>query len=128
MLVVVAGLLVAVPLWSGLSRVLSRRAVVPPELIGVWTTTAPGYADRALEFTRSSVLLHTDEYHFRVHPIRRVTHERHGLYTTFRVEYQDVDAVTPLVFRFFPSARPLIRLEHSLTVWRRVPLRSGGGK
>jgi hypothetical protein len=122
-LAVVAGLLLAVPAWSGLSRVLGKRAVIPPELIGVWVTTAPGYADRALEFTRSSVLLHTDEHRFRVHRIRRITRERHALYTTFRIEYQDVDAVTPLVFRFFPSPRPLIRLEHSLSVWQRVPLR-----
>jgi hypothetical protein len=118
-LVVVVGLLVAVPVWTAFSRILGRRAVVPSELIGVWTTTASGYADRALEFTRSSVLLHSDEYHFTVHPIRWVTRERHSLYTTFRIEYQDVDAVTPLVFRFIPSPRPLIRLEHFASVWRR---------
>jgi hypothetical protein len=114
-------LLVAVPVWARLSRLMGRRAVVPAELIGVWTTTAPGYADRALEFTRHSVLLHSDEYHFSVHPIRWITRERHGLYTTFHVEYQDVDAVTPLVFRFIPSPRPLIRLEHFSGVWRRAP-------
>jgi len=119
-LLAVVGLLVARPVWSALSRSLARP-VVPPELIGVWATTTPGYADRVLEFTRSSVLLHSDEYHFTVHPIQRVSRERHGLYTTFRIEYEDVDAVTPLVFRFIPSPRPLIRLEHYAAVWRRLP-------
>ena len=118
---VMVGLLVAVPVWSGLSRLLGRRSVVPSDLIGIWTTTAPGYGDRALEFTRNSVLLHSDGYHFTVHPIRWITRERHGLYTTFRVEYQDVDAVTPLVIRFIPSPRPLLQLEQAGSVWQRVP-------
>lgn len=118
-LVVVAGLLLSVPVWSGLSRWLNRRLVVPPELIGVWTTNTPGYSDRALEFTRGSVLVHTDDYHFSVHRILRITRERHGLYTTFRIEYQDVDAVTPLVFRFVHAPHPLIHIEHLPGVWRR---------
>ena len=122
-LVVVVGLLLAVPVWSGLSRWLSGRLTVPPELIGVWQTTAPGYSDRALEFTRGSVVLHTDDYHFSVHRMLRVTRERHGLYTTFRIEYQDVDAVTPLVLRLVRGAHPLLRIEHFSGVWRREPIR-----
>lgn len=122
-LTVVAGLLLVVPVWSGLSRWLGGRLVVPPELIGVWTTNTPGYTDRGLEFTRGSVLVHTDDYHFSVHRILRITRVRHGLYTTFRIEYQDVDAVTPLVFRFVPSPHPLIHIEHLPGVWRREPPR-----
>jgi hypothetical protein len=120
-LAVVAGLVLAVRLGFEVHNILGTGTAAPPELIGVWTTKAPGYTDRALEFTRSSVLLHTDEDHFTVHLIRRVTQTRHSLYTTFRIEYQDVDAVTPMVLRFIPSPHPLIQLEHFASVWRRVP-------
>lgn len=118
-LLILTGLLVAKPVWSALTRSWLSRATVPLDLIGVWVTTAPGYQDRALEFTGSSVLLHSDEYHFTVHAIRRVTQQSHGLYTTFRIEYQEGDGVTPLVFRYIPSPHPLIRLEHLPSVWRR---------
>ena len=55
--------------------------------------------------------------------MRRVTHERHDLYSIYRIDYQDVDAVTPLVVRLIPARRPLLRLEHSLAVWQREPER-----
>ena len=66
-LLIVAGVLLVAVAWPALRRFLVSGTVVPVELIGVWKTTTPGYEDRALEFTRASVLLHSDDYHFTVH-------------------------------------------------------------
>jgi prepilin-type N-terminal cleavage/methylation domain-containing protein len=96
---------------------------VPPELVGVWATTAPGYEDRALEFTRASVILHTDDLHFTVHPIRLVRRSTRGLFVVYHLEYHDVDGPTALDFRFVASPQPLIRLEHLPYVWRRTTRR-----
>lgn len=114
----------AVPAWRAISRALALGSTgTPAEVVGVWVTTAPGYEDRALEFTRASVILHTDDTHFTVHRILSVRRTTSGLFVLYHVEYQDVDGPTALDFRYVPSPQPLIRLEHLSSVWRRTTRR-----
>lgn len=114
----------AVPAWRAISRALGFGSTgTPAEVVGVWVTTAPGYEDRALEFTRASVILHTDDTHFTVHRILSVRRTTSGLFVLYHVEYQDVDGPTALDFRYVPSPQPLIRLEHLSSVWRRTTRR-----
>jgi hypothetical protein len=114
----------AVPVWRVVTRDMGLGAgSTPPELIGVWVTAAPGYADRALEFTRASVILHTDETHFTVHRVLSVRRSTNGLFLLYHVEYQDLEGATTLDFRYVTSPQPLIRLEHLPYVWRRTTRR-----
>lgn len=121
--VVLAAALV-VPGWRVIARATGLGSTaVPPELIGVWATTAPGYEDRALEFTRASVILHTDDTHFTVHRVRTVRRSTHGLFVAYHVEYQDLEGPTALDFRFLPTPKPSILLQHLSSVWRRTTRR-----
>jgi hypothetical protein len=114
--------LVAAPLaWGALRRsALVPGAEIPAELIGTWETSAPNYADRALEFTKTSVILHSDAYHFTVHHVLAVRRTPREMYVQYHVEYEDRDAPTPLDFRYIASPHPVLRLEHIATVWRRT--------
>jgi hypothetical protein len=120
----IAAILLAPLAWQAFRRGADYpHQAVPPELIGVWVTAAPRYEDRALEFTRASVILHTDDAHFTVHPVRVVQRKEHGPFVTYHIEYQDVEGPTALDFRFVSVPQPLIRLEHLTTVWRRTARR-----
>ena len=121
---VVLAAVLAVPAWRVIARATGLGpTVVPPELVGVWATAAPGYEDRALEFTRVSVILHTDDTHFTVHRVRTVHRSTHGLFVAYHMEYQDVEGPTALDFRFLPTPQPLILLQHLSYVWRRTTRR-----
>jgi hypothetical protein len=123
MLGVVLGLLLIYPVAQAVRHALTGRSTVPAELIGMWVTAAPAYADRGLEFTTTSVLLHTDETHFTVHPVVRVTRTPRDLFVMYHVEYQQVDGVTGMDFRLVPGAHPLIQLTHLPYVFRRTTRR-----
>jgi hypothetical protein len=119
----VLGLLLIYPVAQAVRHALTGRSTVPAELIGLWVTAAPEYADRGLEFTPTSVLLHTDETHFTVHPVHRVTRSVQGLFVTYHVEYEQADGVTGMDFRLVPGEHPLIQLSHQPYVWRRTTRR-----
>jgi hypothetical protein len=112
----------AVPVWRAIARATGSTGM-PAEVVGVWVTTAPGYADRALEFTHASVILHTDDTHFTVHRVLTVRRSTSGLFVLYHVEYHDAEGPTALDFRYIPSPQPLIRLEHLPYVWRRTTRR-----
>jgi len=59
---------------------------VPENLIGVWATSDPAYADRPFEITRNEVIFHTGEKTFDIYPIKsiemeKVPGEENNLYT-----------------------------------------------
>ena len=112
------GLLAAFFGWQVLRRVFVPRTI-PAELVGVWETNAPPYADRALEFTRSSVIFRTGADALSVHRIRRLHKTDSGGYIDYRVEYFNGEEVETFSFKYVPPPRELIRLEHQLFVWRK---------
>ena len=113
-----ASLLLAVLGWQMLRRVFVSKTI-PAELVGVWETNAPAYADRALEFTRSTVLFRTGADALSVHRIRRVHRTDRGGYIDYRLEYLTGEAVETFSFKYVPPPRELIRLDHQLFVWRK---------
>lgn len=120
-LLVVVFLLIVPFAWPALRRFdLFQGPTIPTELVGVWTTTEASYADRALEFTRYSVILHTDEDHFSVHYVRDVQRNARERYVQYRVEYQDADGPTILDFRYVAGKQPVIEMAHMTAVWKRT--------
>ena len=53
-----------------------KIAVVPENLIGVWGTSDPTYADRTFEITRYEVIFQTGEQDFNNYSIKRIEMEK----------------------------------------------------
>ena len=116
----VAAILLAIVVWRALSHagVFNRRRI-PDELIGHWTTTQPGYADRALEFKPDAVIFSFGEQGVSVHPVYRVARTNSPSYTGYVIEYVDGDQVSTLSLRYVPSPLQVIRLANQRFVWRK---------
>jgi hypothetical protein len=54
----------------------SGKATAPVELIGVWKTTAPAYADRFFEIKTDEVIFGTGEGNFDTYPIAKIKTEK----------------------------------------------------
>jgi hypothetical protein len=52
-----------------------RKIAVPEDLIGVWETTAPAYADRFFEIKTDDVIYGTGEGKFDTYPITKIKTE-----------------------------------------------------
>ncbi len=50
----------------------AKDTSVPAGLIGVWTTAAPQYEDRFLQFTKGSIIFGTGENSYDIHPISKI--------------------------------------------------------
>jgi hypothetical protein len=53
-----------------------RKTTVPEDLIGVWETTAPTYADRFFEIKTNEVIFGTGEEKFDTYPITKIRIEK----------------------------------------------------
>lgn len=53
-----------------------KKATVPDELIGVWETTAPDYADHPFEIKTNEVMFGTGEGKFDTYPITKIKIEK----------------------------------------------------
>jgi hypothetical protein len=95
------------------------NTVMPEELIGTWTTTAPAYADRALRFTKTAVVLGADVGIENAHPIQRVMSALdHGtpLYTVVYTDQVD----QTISFYYTPADGGTITLKNQREVqWKR---------
>jgi len=54
----------------------SGKATAPVELIGVWKTTAPAYADHPFEIKTDEVIFGTGEGQFDIYPIMKIKIEK----------------------------------------------------
>jgi hypothetical protein len=77
----VKGLLAAIIYLVVLSALLSAcqskgKAAVPNDLIGVWETRDPDYADRPFEITADEVIFVTGEKSFDTYPITKIGMEK----------------------------------------------------
>ncbi len=104
------------------------KMAVPEELIGVWETTAPTYADRFFEIKTDEVIFSTGEETFDTYPISKMKidkdrKEQKPLYVicyknTARQEYK-------FSFYYNPANQGTIRFKNQREmVWTRKPLSS----
>ena len=71
---VLAGLLIFLIIILGCKS--KKIAAVPENLIGVWGTSDPTYADRTFEITRSEVIFQTGEKTFNTYSIKSIEMEK----------------------------------------------------
>lgn len=119
---VLALVLALVAAWTLIPATRGAKTM-PDELLGIWTTTAPTYANRALEIRPTLLIFHTGEQTFRLHAVRRVVREERGASAHYTVEYADGDDVETLSFQYVRMAHPAIRLRNQSFVWRREDVR-----
>jgi len=93
--------------------------VMPEELIGTWTTTAPAYADRALRLTRTAVVFGADVGIENAHPIQRVISARDHDTLVYTVVYTDLVDQT-IAFYYTPADGGTITLINQRDLqWKR---------
>jgi len=105
---------------STLIPTFTRVRVMPDELLGLWTTTAERYADRALEIKKSSLVFHTGDGGVTAHPIQQVSTTARDSLVLYKVDYLVDDVVYTLSFYYEPGPASTLRFENQQDmVWSR---------
>ena len=98
------------------------RDPVPDELLGTWTTDNERYADRALQFTESSILFHTGPGKFELAGFGIVdiqVEELDNGRRTYDVGYAEETGVTRFELDYEPI-REIVQLKNQpLVIWTR---------
>ena len=101
------------------------KAAVPDELIGVWETTAPTYADRFFEITAREVIFGTGEEKFDTYPITKIKIEKDRVEqkTLYIICYKNMDGQEyKFSFYFDPANQGKIRFKNQKEmVWTKTP-------
>lgn len=102
-----------------------KKTAVPDDLIGVWKTTAPTYADRFFEIKTDEVIFGTGEEKFDTYPITKIkiekNREEHG--TLYIICYKNT-AGQEYKFSFYydPANQGTIRFKNQKEmVWTKKP-------
>jgi hypothetical protein len=105
---------------SALVPRLTRVRVMPDELLGLWTTPAERYADRALEIKKASLVFHTGDGGLTAHPIQQVSKVERDSLVLYEIDYLVDDVVYTLSFYYEPAPVGTIRFENQQEmVWSR---------
>jgi hypothetical protein len=101
------------------------KAAVPVELIGVWETTAPTYADRFFEITAGEVMFGTGEEKFDTYPITKIKIEKDfkEQKAYYIIYYKNVEGQEyKFSFYYDPANQGTIRFKNQKEmVWTKTP-------
>jgi hypothetical protein len=105
-----------------------RKTTVPDDLVGVWETTAPTYADRLFEIKTDEVIFGTGENTFDTYPITKMKIEKDSKEqkTLYIICYKNT-AGQEYKFSFYydPANQGTIRFKNQKEmVWTKKPLSS----
>jgi hypothetical protein len=99
-----------------------RSTAMPPELIGLWRTTAPSHADRPFQFTDSTLVLHTGGTDSTVNRITDVRSKQTASGTDYTIEYVSEGDAYLFSFTLTPGPEPVIRFTNQPAMeWRKQP-------
>ncbi len=105
-----------------------RRAAVPEDLIGVWRTTAPAYADRFFEIKTDEVIFGTGEEKFDTYPITKIKIEKDNKEqgTLYIICYKNIEGQEyKFSFYYDPANQGMIRFKNQQEmVWTKKPFLS----
>ncbi len=117
-----AGALLAIG-FLGVTLVPGRSDPLPRDLVGVWQTTAPDYADRTFEIAEDALVFRTGPRpsDYEVHLISEVrSSSLDDDVKLYRVTYGAEDAGGELAFHYHPRPQPQIRFAHQRDmIWTR---------
>ncbi|MDQ7844493.1 MAG: hypothetical protein QN141_12110 [Armatimonadota bacterium] len=94
-----------------------RSSTVPEELVGVWRTPTPPYADRYFELRPDAIVFGTGEGGSSSHPIDRVESRRQGPLTLYTVFYRDGEQRYRWAFLYDPVGRSIRMKNRVGIVW-----------
>jgi hypothetical protein len=102
------------------------KAAVPDDLIGVWETTTPSYADRPFEITADELIFGTGEGKFDTYPITKTKIEKDPIEqkTLYIICYKNIEG-QEYKFSFYhdPANQGTIRFKNQKEmVWTKTPL------
>ena len=102
------------------------RTPVPNDLIGVWETTAPAYADRIFEIKADEIIFGTGEEKFDTYPIKKIKIEkdRREQKALYIIYYRNVERQEyKFSFYYDPANQGTIRFKNEKQmVWTKKPL------
>ena len=111
-----------------LSAFQCGRGTVPEDLIGVWETKSPAYADRFVEIQAKEIIFGTGEGKFDVYPITkiRIEKDRQEQKTLYLICYKNMDGkVYKFFFYYDPANQGTIRFKNQKEmVWTKKSLSS----
>jgi hypothetical protein len=105
-----------------------RKATVPEDLIGVWETAAPTYADRFFEIRTDEIIFGTGEEKFDTYPITKIKIEKdpgeQG--TLYIICYKNIEGQEyKFSFYYDPANQGTIRFKNQKEmVWTKKPILS----
>ncbi len=67
----------------------AKDTSVPDDLIGVWTTAAPQYEDRFLQFTKDSIIFGTGDTSYDIHAITKIEKVHGGTPSLYTISYMN---------------------------------------
>ena len=99
----------------------TKNTTLPDELVGVWKTSAPKYAERSLEFTKGSIILGSGKGNFDPHPIANIETIREGHSILYAISHLNSEGQEyTLAFYYDPADGGVIRLKNQKTiVWKK---------
>jgi hypothetical protein len=103
----------------------SPPETLPAEILTVWRTAAPGYADRFFELRDGWVVFGTGQSTNTAYPIEGIRSNTQFDGTRYTIEYRAEDgALVPLEIFYIPGRPATIRVGRQLNVW--VPEANAG--
>ena len=104
------------------------RGTVPENLIGVWETTSPAYADSFVEIKAKQIIFGTGGKKFDAYPITkiRIEKDRQEQKTLYLICYKNMDGkVYKFFFYYDPANQGTIRFKNQKEmVWTKKSLSS----
>lgn len=99
----------------------SSNTNVPGELIGIWKTAAPKYADRHLTFEQDYVTLGQGAAGESSYIIRNIESRKADSGKAYKFHYEDSEGEEWILeFYYEPSNDGLIILNNSDNVWKKI--------
>ncbi len=67
----------------------AKDTSVPTDLIGFWTTAAPQYEDRFLQFTKDSIIFGTGDASYNIHAITKIEKASEATPSLYTISYMN---------------------------------------
>jgi hypothetical protein len=98
----------------------SRDVVVPGDLIGVWETAAPKYADRHIKFSEHTLTYGIGEGKEVSHQIEKIDIAQGDGRTIYTFYYRDAEGEKwNLTLSYSPDSGGTIKIKNSDDIWKR---------
>lgn len=98
-----------------------RIVTVPKDLVGVWKTSNPKYADRHFELTETTIYFGTGGDSFTYNSIWKIEEVQNGSHAHYTISYSYMDVPDKLELSFFYDLdRDTIRFENQNQItWKK---------